>query len=78
MEAIAVTYMRGESGLAGGNREQSGPGKTRGFVDGLDVRYERQREVRIESKVFGLSSQRMVLPFVVGKDGGQSIFRRGN
>lgn len=28
-------------GLAGGNGERSGSGKAKGFVEGLDVRYER-------------------------------------
>lgn len=42
------------------------------------MRYERQREVEIDSKVLGLGNQRVVLPFAVGKGCGWGIFQRGN
>lgn len=38
---------RGQLGLAGGNKEQSDTGKTKGFVDRLDVRYGRRREEKL-------------------------------
>lgn len=78
LEAMAMMQMRWQFGLAGGNEEQSDPGETKRFVDRWDVRYERQREVKIDSKVFGLSNQGMVLPFAVEKGCGRSIFERGN
>lgn len=38
-----------------------------GFADGSDTRYEKKREVKDGSKVFGLSSLRLEWPFIYNK-----------
>lgn len=50
-----------------------------GFSDGLDVAFERQRQVEDGSLIFGLNNSRMEFPFTkIMEPGGGRVVRSGD